>query len=106
SFLAFSASIDLVSEMLRMDDMNAGLPRREPLNVRAEPGHDLLETDVFDVTKAVRTKKRGHASWLETAGPGFRFLQLSGPLRYDLSHLSWQCLGRFHVVEHHLRVLD
>ena len=75
--------------MLRMDDMNAGLPRREPLNVTAEPGRDLLETDIFDVTKSVRAKNRCNASRLETAGPTFlSFLKLFGPLRYHSPHLS------------------
>jgi hypothetical protein len=49
----------------------------------AEPGPDLLEIDVFDVTKSVRAKKRCDASRLETAGPTFiHFLKLFGPLRY------------------------
>src|SRR5262245_20149836 len=75
--------------MLRMDDMNAGLPRREPLNVAAESGRDLLETDIFDVTKSVHAKNRCNASRLETAGPTFlRFLKLFGPLRYHFPHLS------------------
>ena len=75
--------------MLRVDDMDPGLPRRKPLNVTAEPGRDLLEADVFDVTKSVRTKNRGNASGLETAGPTFLgFLKLFGPLRYHSPHLS------------------
>ena len=74
--------------MLRMDDMNADLPCREPLNVTAEPGRDLLETDIFDVTKSVRAKNRCNASWLETAGPTFlSFLKLFGPLRYHSPYL-------------------
>src|SRR5262249_40024054 len=55
--------------MLRMDDMNADLSRREPLNVTAEPGHDLLKTDVFHVIEAVRAKDRGDTSRLEAADP-------------------------------------
>jgi hypothetical protein len=51
--------------MLRMDDMNAGLSRREPLNVTAEPGRDLLETHIFDVTKSVPAKNRCNASWVQ-----------------------------------------
>ena len=33
--------------MLGVDKMKGGLTRREPLNIRAEPRHDLLEMDVF-----------------------------------------------------------
>jgi len=33
--------------MLGVDNMKGGLTRREPLNIRAEPRHDLLEMDVF-----------------------------------------------------------
>lgn len=74
--------------MLRMDDMNAGLSRREPLNVTAEPGRDLLETDIFDVTKSVRAKNRCNARRLETAGPTFlSFLKLFGPFRYHSPYL-------------------
>ena len=68
---------------LRTDDMNAELSRREPLNVTAEPGRDLLEIDIFDVTKSVRPKNRCNPSRLETTGPTFiYFLKLFGPLRY------------------------
>ena len=74
--------------MLRMDDMNAGLSRREPLNVTAKPGRDLLETDIFNVAKSVRAKNRCNASRLETAGPTFlSFLKLFGPLLYHSPHL-------------------
>jgi hypothetical protein len=38
--------------------MNAGVSGRESLNGAAEPGHDLLEIDVFDDTKSVRAKNR------------------------------------------------
>jgi hypothetical protein len=63
--------------------MKTSLSGREPLNGAAEPGHDLLEIDVFDVIKSVRAKKRSNANWLETAGPRFiNFLKLFGPLRY------------------------
>src|SRR5271166_1518732 len=47
--------------VLRVDDMNASLSGREPLNGAAEPGHDLLEIDVFDVAKSVRAKDRCNA---------------------------------------------
>ena len=74
--------------MLRMDDMNAGLSRREPLNVTAEPGRDILETNIFDVTKSVRAKNRSNASRVETAGPTFlSFLKLLGPLPYHSPYL-------------------
>jgi len=80
--------------MLRMDDMNAGLSRREPLNVAAEPGRYLLETDIFDVTKSVRAKNRYKASRLETAGPTFLgFLKLCGPLRYHSPYLAENASG-------------
>src|SRR5215469_1282727 len=74
--------------MLRMDDMNAGLARREPLNVTAEPGRDLLETDILDVTTSVRAKNRCTASRLETAGTTFlSFVKLLGPLLYHSPYL-------------------
>jgi hypothetical protein len=63
--------------------MKTSLSVREPLNGAAEPGRDLLEIDVFDVTKSVRAKNRCNASRLETAGPTFiHFLKLFGPHRY------------------------
>src|SRR6516162_1604469 len=69
--------------MFRMEDMNAGPSRRQPTNVRAEPGRELLETNLFDLTKSVRAKNRCNASRLETAGPAFpNFRKLFGPLRY------------------------
>src|SRR5262249_10804796 len=93
--------------MLGVDNMKTSLSGREPLNAAAEPRSDLVETDVFDVTKSVRAKNRGDASRLESAGPTFiDFLQLFSPLRYQFPHLFWECLGGLHVVEHHLRVLD
>ena len=74
--------------VLGVDHMKTGLSGRKPLNGAAEPGRDLLETDVFDVTKSVRAKDRCNASWLETAGPTFiDFLKLFGPLRYQFPHL-------------------
>ena len=72
----------------RMDDMNADLSWRESLNVAAEPGRDLLETDILDGRKSVCAKKRCNAGRLETAGPALRsFLKLFGPLRYNSSCL-------------------
>src|SRR5262245_36632784 len=69
--------------VLSVDNMKTKLSGREPLNGAAEPGRDLLEIDVFDVTKSVRAKNRCNASRLETAGPTFiNFLELFGPLRY------------------------
>lgn len=53
--------------MLSVDDMKTSLPWREPLNGTAEPGHDLLEIDIFDVRKSVRAKNRCNASRLKTA---------------------------------------
>src|SRR5215831_10832887 len=69
--------------VLSVDNMKTSLSGREPLNGAAEPGRDLLEIDVLDVTKSVRAKNRCNASRLETAGPTFiNFLKLFGPLRY------------------------
>ena len=74
--------------VLSVDNMKTSLSGREPLNGAAEPGRDLLEIDVFDVTKSVRTKNRCNASRLETAGPTFiNFLKLFGPLRDEFPHL-------------------
>ena len=70
--------------LLGVDNMKASLSGREPLNGAAEPGRDLLEIDVFDVTKSVRAKNRCNAGRLETAGPSVhRFSQAvrSAPLR-------------------------
>ena len=50
-----------------VNNMNASVSGRESLNGAAEPGRDLLETDVFDGTKSVRAKNRCNASRLETA---------------------------------------
>ena len=41
--------------MLRMNHMKTSLAGREPFDAAAEPGPDLLEIDVFDVTKSVFT---------------------------------------------------
>jgi hypothetical protein len=63
--------------------MKTSLPGSEALHGAAEPGRDLLEIDVFVVTKSVGAKKRCHASWVETAGPTFiHFLNLFGTLLY------------------------
>src|SRR5262249_3390950 len=92
---------------LRMDDMNASLSRRKPLDVPAEPGCDLLETNIFNVAKSVRANHCCNAGRLEAAGPTFfSFLKLFGPLGYRSPDFFGECLGWFHVVEHHLRVLD
>lgn len=65
--------------------MNASVPGREPLNGGAEPGRDLLEIDVFEVTKSVRAKNRCNASRLETAVRTFTdFLKLFGPRLFYL----------------------
>jgi len=64
-----------------VDNMNASVSRRESLNGAAEPGRDLLEIDVFQGTKSVRSKNRCDASRLETADRRFiNFLKLFGPL--------------------------
>jgi hypothetical protein len=74
--------------VLGVDNMNASLSGREPLNGAAKPGCDLLEIYVFDVTKSVRAKNRCNASRLETAGPTFiSFLLLFGSLRYASPHI-------------------
>ena len=74
--------------VLSVDNMKTSPSGREPLNGVAEPGRDLLEIDVFDVTKSVRAKNRCNTSRFETAGPTFiNFLKLFGPLRYQFPHL-------------------
>jgi hypothetical protein len=66
-----------------MDNMNAKVSRRESLNGAAEPGRDLLETDVFDGAKSVRAKNRSNTSRLETAERTFtHLLKLFGPLLF------------------------
>jgi hypothetical protein len=66
-----------------VDNMNAKVSWRESLNCAAEPGRDLLEIDVFDGTKSVRTKNRCNASRLETVDRTFtNFLELFGPLGF------------------------
>ena len=52
--------------MLSVDNMNAGVSGRESLNGGAEPGRDLLETDVFDFRESVRAKNRCNAGRVET----------------------------------------
>jgi hypothetical protein len=93
--------------MLCMDGMNAELPRREPLNVTAEPGHDLLKTDVFHVVETVRAEDRGDASRLEAADPLLvDLLKLRHPSGRIGLHLFAPGFGRLGVVEHHFRVRD
>jgi hypothetical protein len=68
--------------------MNAKVSGRESLNGVAEPGRDLLEIDVFEVTKSVRAKNRCNADRLETADRTFtHFLKLFGPRLFYLSQL-------------------
>ncbi len=91
----------------RMDDMNAGLSGREPLNGMAEPGRDLLIIDVFDVTKSMGSKHGCNASRLETADPTLTdFLDLFGPLCDVFPDIFRERLGRPQVIEHNLRVRD
>jgi hypothetical protein len=52
---------------LSVDNMSAKVSGRESLNGAAEPGRELLETDVFDGTRPVRAKNRCNASRLKTA---------------------------------------
>ena len=69
--------------MLSVNNMNTSVSGRESLNGVAEPGRDLLEIGVFDVTKSVRAKNRCDASRIETADRTFiNFLKLFGPLRF------------------------
>jgi hypothetical protein len=70
--------------------MKTSLSGREPLNGAAEPGRDLLEIDVFDVTKSVRPKNRCNASRLET---GRSSLAGNGACRVEI--LPAQGAGRF-----------
>ena len=68
---------------LSVDNMNASVSGRESLNGATEPGRDLMEIDVFDGTKSVRTKNRCNASRLETAARTLiYFLKLFGPLLF------------------------
>src|SRR5262245_41086638 len=72
---------------LGVDNMKAKLSGCESLNRVAEPGRDLLEIDVFHVTKPVRAKNPCNTSRIETSGPTFiHFLKLFGPLRYQFPH--------------------
>ena len=74
--------------VLGVDDVKASVFGRESLNGAAEPGRDLLETDVFDGTKSVRTKNCSNASRLETVDRTFtNFLKLFGPPRFYLPEL-------------------
>ena len=59
--------------------MNAGVSGRESMNGVAEPGRDLLEADVFEVTKSTRAKNRCNAGRLEAGVRTFpKFLKLFG----------------------------
>ena len=72
-----------VQLVLSVDNMNAKVSGRESLNGAAEPGRDLLETDVFDGTKPVRAKNRCNASRFETAVRAFiNSLKLFGALLF------------------------
>jgi hypothetical protein len=74
-----------VPSVLSVNNMNASVSGRESLNAAAEPGRDLLEPDVFDLTKSVRAKNRCHASRLETAIRTLtNFLKLFAPLLFYL----------------------
>ncbi len=74
--------------VLSVDNMNASVSRGESLNGAAEPGCDLLETDVHDVAKSVRAKNGSNAGRLETAGGTFfHFLKLLSPCLLYLSQL-------------------
>lgn len=67
---------------LGVDDVNAGVSGSESLDGGAEPGRELLEIDVFDGTKSVGTKDRGHGRRLETRVRTFTdFLKLFGARR-------------------------
>jgi hypothetical protein len=68
--------------------MKTSASGREPLDELAEPRSDLLEADVFDVTKSVRAKNRCDASRLETAGPPFiDLLKMFGSLHYQFLYV-------------------
>jgi hypothetical protein len=54
-----------------MHHMNASVSGHESLNGMAEPGPDLLEIDVFDGAKSMRTKDRCDVARVETANPTF-----------------------------------
>jgi hypothetical protein len=74
--------------VLGVNNMKTSLSGGEPLNRATEPGFDLLEIDVVDVTKSVRAKNRCNAGWLETAGPTFlHFFKLFGALGYQFLYL-------------------
>jgi len=74
---------------LGVDNVKTGLSGRESLNRVAEPGRNLMETNVFDVAKSVRAQDRGNAGWREAAGQAFiGLLQLFGPLRDEVPDLA------------------
>lgn len=93
--------------MLRMDDMNADLSRREPLNVAAESGHDLLKTNVFHVDETVRAEDCSDVSWRQAADPLLvdllKLRHPSGRMGLDVTSPGFRRLA---VVEHHFRVRD
>jgi len=71
-----------------VDNMKTKLSGWESLNGVAEPGRDLLEIDVFDVTESVRAKNLFNSSWIEVGGRTFiHFLKPFGPLRNQFPHL-------------------
>src|SRR6516165_9956593 len=102
-----ASSRDNRALMLRMDDMNAGLSRCEPLNVTAEPGHDLLKTDVLHVVETARAEDCGDVSRLEAAD---RLLVDLLKLRHPSGRIGLRVFtpgfGRLGVVEHHFRLRD
>ena len=70
------------------DNMDAKVSGSESLNGTAQPRRDLVEIDVLDGTKSVRTKNRCNGSRLETGGRTFtNFLKLFGPLPFELPQL-------------------
>src|SRR5215469_10814746 len=93
--------------MLGMDDMNGGLSDREPLNVMAKPGHDLLKTNVFDIVETVRVEDRGDARRLEAADPLLvDLLKMRHPSGRIGLHVICPVFGRLGVVEHNFRARD
>jgi hypothetical protein len=80
--------------VLGVDNMKTSVSGRESLNGTAEPGRDLLEIDVFKVTKSVRAKNRCNASRLETAVRTFaKLLKPFRPGLFYLPQLFRECLG-------------
>ena len=89
-FLGHSEDLAFLAVWLvrSVDNMKTSVSGREPLNGVAEPGPDLLETDVFDITKSVRAEHCCDTGWIESAGPTFpNFLKLFGSLRYQFLEL-------------------